>query len=91
MALLHIPSSLRKLTEGQARIEVVSTTAGEAIEQLEISYPGIKARLIVDDELRPGLALYVDGAEVATGLRTRIDKTSKVYFLAAQSGGHQQR
>lgn len=70
---------------------MVSTTAGKAVEQLEISYPGIKARLVVDDELRPGLTLYVDGAEVATGLRTRINETSKVYFLAAQSGGHQQR
>ncbi len=87
MALLHIPSALREITGGQSRVEIDATTAGEAVDLLEARHPGIKAHLLDGDRLRPGLALYLDGAEVATGLRTRLTVTSKLYFLAAQSGG----
>ena len=87
MALVHIPSSLRELTGGKSRVEVAAATAGEAVEELEQKHPGIKARLVDGEELRPGLALYVDGAEMDTGLRTKLVEGSKVYFLAAQAGG----
>ncbi len=87
MALLHIPSALRKLTGGESRVEIDAATAGEALDLLEARHPGIKARLLDGDRLRPGLALYLDGAEAATGLRTRLTATSRLHFLAAQSGG----
>jgi sulfur-carrier protein len=87
MAQLHIPSALRELTGGQSRVEVDAATAGEAVDRLDARHPGIKARLLEGGRLRPGLALYLDGAEVATGLRTRLTATSKLHFLAAQSGG----
>ena len=87
MALIHIPSSLRELTGGKSRVEVAAGTAGQAVDELEQNYPGIKARLVEGEGLRPGLALYVDGAEGDTGLKTKLEAESKVYFLAAQSGG----
>ena len=87
MALIHIPSSLRELTGGKSRVEVAAGTAGQAVDELEQNYPGIKARLVEGEGLRPGLALYVDGAEVDAGLKTKLEAESKVYFLAAQSGG----
>jgi len=87
VALIHIPSALRELTEGRSRVEVSARTAGEAVDELEVAYPGIKARLVEGEGLRPGLALYIDGGEVDTGLRTKLKVQSKVYFLAAQSGG----
>ena len=87
MALMHIPSALRELTDGKSRVEVTAATAGEAVDELERRYPGIKARLVEGEGLRPGLALYIDGGEVDTGLRTKLEPESKVYFLAAQSGG----
>ena len=87
MALVHIPSGLRELTAGKSKVEVVAATVAEAVEELERNHPGIKFRLVDGDRLRPGLVLYLDGAEVDTGLRTKLYVESKVYFLAAQSGG----
>jgi molybdopterin converting factor small subunit len=84
---LHIPSALRELTDGQSRVEIDAATAGEAVELLEARHPGIKARLLDGDRLRPELTLYLDGAEAATGLRTRLTAASRLHFLAAQSGG----
>lgn len=78
---------MRKLTGGQARVEVPGTTLGEAIDQLETLYPGIKGRLVEGEKLRGGLSVFVDDELPLTGLRTRLKPESEVYFAPAIAGG----
>jgi molybdopterin converting factor small subunit len=73
MPVVNIPAAMRGLTE--------------AIESLESSFPGLKARLVEGDRIRPGLAAFVDGVQASAGLKTRLAEASEVYFAPAIAGG----
>ena len=87
MPEVWIPSLLRELTGGQRTVAAAGTTVREVIDSLEQSYPGIKARLLEDDALRPGLTLVVDGKISRLKLRQTVEETSEIHFVPAISGG----
>ena len=87
MAVVWIPSLLRDLTQGQARVEARGETVGQLVEDLDKHYPGIAARLCPEGKLRPGLSVGVDGAVSRRQLRQRVSPASEVMFLPAISGG----
>lgn len=86
MAKLHLPAALRSLTGGAADVFAEGATLGEVIERLEESHPGIRARLLEEGKLRPGIAAFVDGVQ-ATSLQAKVSPESEVYFSPAISGG----
>ena len=61
MATVWIPSLMRDLTAGQAQIVVQGRTLGAIVDALEEAYPGVKARLLRDDQLDPALHALIDG------------------------------
>ena len=87
MARVFIPALLRELTAGQEQVEIEGATVREVIENLERSYPGMQARLIVDDQLRPNIAVVVDGEVSRLRLRQKLTDSSEVHFMPALSGG----
>lgn len=87
MATIWIPSLLRNFTGGLSAVPANGATVGEAIDDLDTRYPGIKARLVADDRLKPHLALVVDGATSKQGLRHPLTESSEVHFVPAISGG----
>lgn len=87
MAIVNIPSAMRKLTGGLAKVEVPGATLGEALEALDRLHPGIRDRLVEGDRIRGGLALFVDNEMPRTGLRTPLKDNSEVYFAPAVAGG----
>lgn len=87
MATVWIPAPLRALTQGKDRVVVAASTAREAVEALESLFPGIRERLLQDDELRPGLALAIDQQVMRHGLDRSLQETSEVHFLPAIGGG----
>jgi molybdopterin synthase sulfur carrier subunit len=87
MALVFIPSLLRSLTQGEAQVEIPGKTVGDVIEGLELRFPGVRERLILDDRLLPSLSLAVDGRISRKGLRQPLDADSEVHFLPQISGG----
>ena len=90
MAEVFIPSAMRTLTGGERTVTVSGGTIGEAIDALDALHPGVKERLVQDDRLRRGLVLSIDGATLERGrLNTKIEPDSKIYFVAATSGGLQ--
>jgi molybdopterin synthase sulfur carrier subunit len=54
---------------------------------LETRYPGLRDRLCDNDELRPGIAVAVDGHVTSRGLLQKVQPTSEVHFLPAIGGG----
>ena len=73
-------------------------TVREVIDALEVSYPGLKDRLVQVDgslaggsshqtRLRPNIALVVDGVTSRQGLRHPLSEKSEVHFVPALSGG----
>ena len=87
MPVVNIPAALRGLTQSEVKVEISGTTLSEAIESLETAFPGIRARLVEGDRIRPGLAAFVDGVQASAGLKTRLSEASEVYFAPAIAGG----
>jgi len=87
MAVVHIPAPMRELTGGRNEVTVPGETLGQVIENLEQEYPGLQARLVVGERLRGSLAVFVDDQLPTSGLRTRLQPDSRVYFAPAIAGG----
>jgi molybdopterin synthase sulfur carrier subunit len=87
MPIVIIPTPLREMTGDVAEIQVDAATVGEVIDVLEKKYPGIANRLRVDGEIRPGLAVAIDGAMSSRGLMQKLKPNSEVHFLPAIGGG----
>ena len=45
MAVVRIPSPLRRYTDGQSKVTVAGTTVMEVINSLEANHPGVKDRI----------------------------------------------
>lgn len=78
---------LRDLTGGHETVAVQGAKVRELIDALDTRYPGIKARLVEGDELRPGIMLTVDGVTSRAGLRQPVGEHGEVHFLPAIGGG----
>jgi molybdopterin synthase sulfur carrier subunit len=87
MALVWIPAQLRDLTQGRETVPVAAATLGQLVEELERSFPGIRARLCVGETLRPGFAVVVDGEVARRGWLHPLGPESEVHFLPAIGGG----
>ncbi len=87
MAIVHIPTALRVLTQGETQATVGGSTLREVIANLEALYPGIQARLTEGERLRPGLAVFVDGVSVRPLLSAKTPDSAELYFAPAMAGG----
>ena len=87
MPTVWIPALLRPLTEGQETVQVPGQTALEVLDALEMKFPGIKARLCQDNQLRPGMAVVIDGQIARAGLSESVQENSEVHFIPAIAGG----
>ena len=87
MPVIWIPPLLRELTGGHEIVSAPGQTVRQAIDAMEATYPGMRARLCEGDRLRPGLSVVVDGAVSRRGLGQPLDETSEVHFVPVVSGG----
>ncbi len=88
--LIRIPTPLRRMTNGKGQVEMESGTLGQLVDQLEASYPGLKARLLDDKgELHYYVNIYVNGEDVhfLQGLETSTKSGDEVSIVPAVAGG----
>jgi sulfur-carrier protein len=87
MADLHLPSTLTPLFAGlPRRVDVDAATVGEAINDLDRHWPGLRDRLCEPGPLLRGhIHVYVDRQRAT--LETPIETRSRVDVIAAISGG----
>lgn len=88
--LIRIPTPLRRMTNGQAKIELDSGTMGELVAQLDASYPGIKERLVDEEgELHYYVNIYLNGEDVQflQGLDTSTKSGDEISIVPAVAGG----
>ena len=88
---IKIPTPLRGLTNGADMASADgAATVGEAIEQLEQQFPGMRERLLDDTgELRRFVNIYVNGEDIRflDGLATGIKAGDEVSIVPAVAGG----
>ena len=87
MATVWIPPLMRNLTNQQEQVQVDGEKVRQIIEALDAVYPGVAARLIDENRIRPGISVAVDGVIGNKGLREPVQPNSEVHFIPAMSGG----
>ncbi len=88
--LIRIPTPLRRITNGQAKVEMESSTLAELVEKLDEAYPGFKTRLVDENgELRYFVNIYLNGEDVRflQGLDTSTSSGDEVSIVPAVAGG----
>jgi molybdopterin synthase sulfur carrier subunit len=87
MVTVFIPPLLQDVTGQVAQVEVAGATVRQIVAALEARYPGVRERLCIDDALRPGLSVAVNGVVSSLGLLQKVPDGSEVHFLPAVGGG----
>ena len=87
MAIVFIPSLMQSLTDGKSQVRVEGATVRQIINNLESEYPGVRARLVEDDRVKPNISVAVDGDVTPLGMLERVGEDSEVHFLPALGGG----
>ena len=88
--LVRIPTPLRKMTNGQDKVEVTESILSIMIDNLESEYPGFKERLIDENgELRYFVNIYLNGEDVRflSGLSTDTKAGDEISIVPAVAGG----
>lgn len=88
--VVRIPTPLRRLTNGQDKVEVDSTTLDGVINAMNEQFPGIRNR-ICDDQgaLRNFVNVYINGEDVRflQGLETPTSSGDEISVVPAVAGG----
>ena len=82
-----IPSPLRSYTKGRSEVEATGATLADLLWALERDYPGIRFRMIDEqDAVRQHMRIYVNG-EQARRLDLALEPTDEIMIVQALSGG----
>jgi sulfur-carrier protein len=85
-----VPTALQKFTSDRATIECEGNSIAELLDALEISCPGVKARLCDDSgQLRRFLNFYVNDEDIRflDGTNTPLADGDQVSIVPAVAGG----
>jgi sulfur-carrier protein len=81
-----IPGALRSYTE-RGEVEVSGTTLGAALGELDRHYPGIRFRIVDEQDcIRRHIRIFIDG-EQASSLSQALDGDDEIVIVQALSGG----
>jgi sulfur-carrier protein len=82
-----IPSPLRSYTRQRPEVEAAGASVAELLADLERQFPGIRFRMIDEqDRIRPHMLIFVAGRP-ARDLKMEVAPGDEVQIVAALSGG----
>ena len=86
---VSLPTILRPLANNQRRVEATGSTLAAAIDSLEASYPGLKAKMVEDGALRRYVNIYINDEDVRflDGLNSTLSDGDRIDVLPAVAGG----
>ena len=88
--IVRIPTPLRRVTNGQDKVDAEGATLREIIESMESQFPGIKARICDDDgNLRNFVNVFVNGEDVRfmDGVDSATSDGDEISIVPAVAGG----
>jgi molybdopterin converting factor small subunit len=84
---VSIPSPLRSYTAQRHQVEAAGATIAELLADLERQFPGIRFRMIDEqDRLRPHMRIFVNRDETRA-LDTPLAGDEELHIFQALSGG----
>ena len=90
MAIVRIPTPLRKLTGGAEEVNAAAKNVGELIGELEKKYPGIKERICDESgSVRRFVNIFVKDEDIRflQNLETPLGDKDEVSIVPAIAGG----
>jgi molybdopterin synthase sulfur carrier subunit len=90
MAIVRIPTPLRKLTGGAEEVQAAAKSVGELIGELEKKYPGIKERICDESgSVRRFVNIFVKDEDIRflQNLETPLGEKDEVSIVPAIAGG----
>jgi len=82
-----LPSPLVSYTDGRREVEAQGATLAQLLADLERRHPGIRFRIIDEqDAIRPHIKIFVN-REQAASLAVALGASDEVLVVAALSGG----
>jgi molybdopterin synthase sulfur carrier subunit len=78
---------LLPVTGGVKHVDLEGRNVRQVIDRLDELYPGMKDRLVEDGQIRPNLAVAIDGEVARMGLLQKVGEESEVHFVPAIGGG----
>ncbi len=84
---VHVPPPLHSYTSGVSEVACSGATLAEVLAELETKYPGIRFRMVNEqDQIRPHIRFFVAG-RLATVLSQAVGAADPVHIICALSGG----
>jgi sulfur-carrier protein len=84
---VRIPTPLRSYTGGVAVVDATGTSVGELLADLDRQYPGLRFRVIDEqNRVRKHMKVFVNGDSVRD-LATAVRAEDEVVLMQALSGG----
>ena len=84
---VHIPSPLRSYTAQKGAVDAQGATLGEVLSALDRRFPGLRFRIITEqDTIRQHIRIFVN-EEQAQDLAVALRPNDQVYIICALSGG----
>lgn len=87
MPTVVIPSLLRKFTDGIERVDVPGRSIRELVRHLGERFPGLDTQLLQDGDIRPSIAVSIDGEIATGGVLDPVRENSEIHFIPALGGG----
>ena len=88
--MVRIPTPLRRMTNGQSKVEIESADLGELVDKLNSEFPGFKDRLVDENgQLRYYVSIYLNGEDVRflDGMSTSTNEGDEISIVPAVAGG----
>jgi len=83
----YIPSALRSYTAQKSAVDAQGATLGEVLSALDRCYPGLRFRIITEqDTIRPHIRIFVN-EEQAGDLSVALRPADEIHIVCALSGG----
>jgi hypothetical protein len=87
VATVFIPVALRDYSKGLDKVDVPGGSLRRVFENLDKECPGIGEQLVLEDAIRPGLAIFIDDEITSEGLIQSVPDDGRVHILPAMGGG----
>src|SRR6185295_1507115 len=90
LVTIAIPTALRSFADGQSRIELAATTAGEALDQLTSQYGELRRHLYDDqNKLRSFVNVYLNDEDIRhqSGADTPLKDGDTLMIVPSIAGG----
>jgi len=84
---VHIPGALHSYTGRRSEVDAEGGTLAEVLASLDQRYPGLRFRIVTEqDTIRQHIRIFINDTQ-AQALRTPVRPGDEIHIVLALSGG----